>query len=78
MCPRESSQAQSSAAVQHVTRDPDVYEKLDALRDEMMAMENKRREEAKEFQEKLLNEIEKLGRAIRGEKKKLGKVFKLN
>lgn len=78
MCPRESSQAQSSEAVQHVTRDPDVYEKLDALRDEMMAMENKRREEAKEFQEKLLNKIEKLGRAIRGEKKKLGKVFKLN
>jgi len=65
MCPRASSEAQSSAAVQHITRDPDVYEKLNALRDEMMAMENKRREEAKEFQETLLNEIEKLGRAIR-------------
>jgi len=68
MCPRASSEAQSSAAVQHITRDPDVYEKLNALRDEMMAMENKRREEAKEFQETLLNEIEKLGRAIRREK----------
>ena len=68
MCPLESSQAQSSAAVQHITRNPDVYEKLSALRDEMMAMENKRREEAKEFQETLLNEIAKLGSAIRREK----------
>lgn len=68
MCPRASSEAQSSAAVQHITRDPDVYENLNALRDEMMAMENKRGEEAKEFQETLLNEIEKLGRAIRREK----------
>ena len=45
------------------------------LRDEMMAMENKRREEAKEFQETLLNEIKKLGSAIRGGKG-LEKVFK--
>ena len=49
MCPRESSQPHSSAAVQHITRDPDVYEKLNGLRDEMVAMENKRRKEAKEF-----------------------------
>ncbi len=65
MCPRDSSQAQSPAAVQHLTRDlDDVQENLDALREEMMALENKRREEAKEFEEKLLNEIKKLGRAI--------------
>ena len=68
MFPRESSQAQSSAAVQHITRDPDVHEKLSALRDEMMAMENKRRQEAKESHETLLNEIAKLGRAIHREK----------
>lgn len=68
MCPRENSQPQSSAAVQHITRDPDVYEKLNGLRDEMVAMENKRRKEAKEFQDTLLNEIAKLRRAIRGEK----------
>jgi len=33
-------------------------------------MENKRREEAKEFQETLLNEIAKLGSAISRRKKK--------
>lgn len=65
MCPRDSSEAQSLAAFQHITTDlDDVQEKLDALREEMMALENKRREEAKKFEEKLLNEVQKLGRAI--------------
>lgn len=62
MCPRDKRQAQSSAAVQHM-RDLALQEKLDALREEMTALENRRREETKEFEEKLLNEIQKLGRA---------------
>ena len=68
MCPRDSSQALSPAAVQHMTTDSDLQEKLDTLREEIMTLEDKRRKEAKEFEEKLLNEIRKLGRVVCGGK----------
>lgn len=46
----------------------DVCVKCKVLRDEKMFMENKRREEVKEFKEIFLKEIKKLGCVIYGEK----------
>ena len=68
MCPSHNYQARAPADVQNMSRGPDLQEKLDILREEMIVMEKNRREEAKELEEKLLNEIRMLARAIREKK----------
>ena len=68
MCPSHNYQARPPADVQNLSRGRDVQEKLDILREEMIVMEKNRREEAKELEEKLLNEIRMLARAIREKK----------
>ena len=67
MCPRESIPTQPGPMLdQQITKNPDMYVcKRSALRDEMMAMENKRREEAQESQKTLLKEIKKFGCVFR-------------